>query len=245
MRRRISFALMSFVLFMLHTAYCQSGATLPSTSTTEDYAKVERSIAVDGTRPNDPLQIVGFKVDGKTVSPVANFMVEGRITRPGASFQATDEAWLRTSSVVVKNVSKRTVMGIWMTLFFPEINDGNATVTDHIQIGNVAFSEMYTISGGRLHDTDNPPFLLSPGQTAEIPIGTNYVNTKALREKTSPTTIPTICLIRFSAVYFVDGMKWAPGVFARPDTDHPGQFIHIQPSEFYDYTSGTAHQAQK
>jgi RNase P/RNase MRP subunit p29 len=41
MKRIVSSALVSFVFIVLHAAYCQSGATTPSVSTTDDYAKAE------------------------------------------------------------------------------------------------------------------------------------------------------------------------------------------------------------
>ena len=140
----------------------------------------ERSFVMEDTRPNDPLQIVGFSINGTTLRPIPGFSTEGRMVNPGVSFQATEEAWLKTSFVVVRNVSKKTVSGIWITLLFPEFHDDKGIIADHVQIGNVAASEEHTISGRRIHETDNPSFTLLPGQTAEIHLGMNYDNTSLL-----------------------------------------------------------------
>ncbi len=170
--------------------------------------------------PSDPVKIEGFRVDGNVVTS-------------GQTFQATDEAWLRDASVIVSDRSAKEVVGVWLTLYFPEIGDGKSTVVDHIQIGNVASSETHTLSGRPLHDNDNPPFSLLPGHLTAIRVGPNYENTKALRDRTRPSLIPTVCQVMLSLVYFRDGTKWSPGVFSRPDPENPGKYVVIPASEFY------------
>lgn len=179
-----------------------------------------RKFVLDSTFANDPVQIAGFRISGVTVGP-------------NEVFSATDEDWLRYSTAIVKNRSNKEIVGVWITLSFPEIKDGDATVVDFVQIGNTASSEMYTPSGKRLHDNDNPIFSVGPGEKALIPLGANYENTKSLRLRANSSTTATICRVRLNLVYFRNGMKWSPGIFARPDPDHPGHFLAISATEFY------------
>jgi hypothetical protein len=179
-----------------------------------------RRFVLDGIHANDPIQAMGFRVSG-------------RLVKPGTDFQADDEEWLKTSSVIVRNDSSRKIMGIWINLFFPEVGNDSGMVGDQVQIGNRASSEQNTKQGTRLHDNDYPSFSLLPGKTYEIPLGTNYEGASALRSRISAGAIPTRCVVRFAAVYFTDGSKWAPGYFARPDLDHPGKFVVISPAEWW------------
>ena len=179
-----------------------------------------RSFVQDEVRNSDPIQILGFRV-------------KGRVVKPGTEFQADEEAWLKDSTVIVKNVSSLEIMGIWINLFFPDIDDGKAMAGDRIQIGNRASSETHTLKGRPLHDNDYPPFSLRPGQTFEMPLGTNYDAAEAHRQYMKPGVTPARCLVRFATVYFRNGMKWNPDYFARPDPAHPGKFIEMTPLEFW------------
>jgi hypothetical protein len=52
-----------------------------------------REFKMDGVHPNDPVQIVGFRVGDQ-------------IVKPGSEFQGDDEIWLKNSTIIVKNISK-------------------------------------------------------------------------------------------------------------------------------------------
>lgn len=179
-----------------------------------------RTFVVDGVHSNDPVQIVGFRVNG-------------RVVKPGTQFQASEEDWLKDSTVIVKNVSPREVTGIWVNLFFPEIDNGAATAADQVQVGNRAASETKTRTGTPVHDNDYPAFSLKPGQSYELSLGTNYEASEAHRQHLKPGVTAKRCMVRFAAAYFRNGMKWAPGYFAKPDLDRPGEFIRISPIEFW------------
>jgi hypothetical protein len=198
----------------------------------------ERSFVIEDTRPNDPLQIVGFRVNGVILSPVPGFSVVGRTVNPGVSFQATDQAWLKGSSIVVRNVANdsRTVIGIWLSLFFPESYNGNTYVGAQISVGHVHPAGLYTRDGREIQDTTDPQIALLPGQTMEIPLGPRFEHLMDLFEKNggAPSKMK-VCKIRLSAAYFDDGTKWGPGWFGRPDPTNPGKYIQIMPSEFYGY----------
>jgi hypothetical protein len=179
-----------------------------------------RVFTLDGVHNNDPIQVIGFRVAGQVI-------------KPGVPIQASEEEWLKSSNLVVKNVSDKEIIGIWINLFFPEVVDAKGMTGDQVQIGNRASSEKFTRQGSPLHDNDYPLFSLKPGQSYEIALGHNYEDTFSLRSRVNPIVIPRKCIVRFAAVYFRNGMKWSPGYFGRPDPSRPGEFITITPSEFW------------
>jgi hypothetical protein len=183
-----------------------------------------RSFTVEGTYPNDPLRILGFKVNGT-------------IVKSGASFSATDEAWLKTSSIVIKNVSQKTVMGLWVFGFFPEGDDGHSGIGSQLSMGHAHPEELYHHKGGKLSDTSDPLLTLLPGQTMEFPLAplSDYLQNILEIHKPFIAQGLTACRIRFVTAYFTDGMRWSPNWFKKLDPDNPGQYVEIKSSEFYGY----------
>ncbi len=198
----------------------------------------ERSFVVESTNSNDPVQIVGFRIGGSILSPTPGFKVEGRLSDPGVSFQATNEDWLEKASVIIRDVpnSKRTVMGIWISLFFPESYNGQVYVGTQLSVGHMSPPGMYDRNGRKIADTLDSPIAVAPGQTIEIPLGPKFEYLTGLFQIAGKRLSDMKeCKVRIVAVYFTDGMKWGPGWFGRPDPDNPGRYIQIMPSEFYGY----------
>ena len=189
---------------------------------------LERAFLIDQTSPEDPLKIVGFAVNGKTLNPVPDFRTENGVVFPGASFIATDEAWLKTSSVQIQNVNKKTVDGIWITLNFPE-----SGVANYIQIGS-AERRLGRSPQGNPGD-ESSVVSLNQRQKLDVPLGANYEATRSLRAHLG-LNATTVGKVRIEMVFFSDGTAWSQRAFLRPDPDRPGKFIRICPSEFYAYS---------
>jgi hypothetical protein len=59
----------------------------------------ERTFLIDRFGLDDPVRIMGITVNGSTLIPVPNFRTENGVVFAGVSLQASDAAWLKTSSV--------------------------------------------------------------------------------------------------------------------------------------------------
>jgi hypothetical protein len=154
----------------------------------------------------------------------------------GTPFAATDEDWLQDSVMVVKNVSKREVVEITLTLYFPEAGDAtHQMVADQVAVGTPPPQGIYTRAGKKLDYPAESSLSLGPGQTLEIPLGQHFAGNRKLLEQRKALREFSTCRVRFAVVYFANGMKWGPGYFGRPDPDHLGQYIQMLPSEFYGY----------
>jgi hypothetical protein len=194
---------------------------LPGNGLAQDSMMLRRFVFEDQLS-NDPIQLVGFRVGGEMVGS-------------GTVFQASNEAWLRDSFMIVKNVSKREAVHIVVFLFFPETGGSKPMVGDQIAVGVPPPEGQYTHEGKKLNYPEHSDVSLLPGQTLEVPLGPHFAGYSALIRKTKPLEDLTVCHVRFVNVYFANGMKWSPNYFGRPDPDHVGQYIRILPSEFYEY----------
>ena len=76
-----------------------------------------RKFVFEEQRSIDPIQLVGFRVSGEMIGS-------------GTVFQASNEAWLRDSDMVVRNVSKREAVQVVVFLFFPETGESKPMVGD-------------------------------------------------------------------------------------------------------------------
>jgi hypothetical protein len=187
-----------------------------------------RTLLIDQSRLDDPMKIVGFTVNGTTLTPVPDFRTEDGVGVPGVSVQASDEAWLKNSFVQIQNVNRKAVDGVWITLDFPEASVGN-----FIQLGS---SERRLFPSTEANaGPDKSALTLNQGQTLEVPLGANYEATKSVRDKQSPNGTSG-AKVRIEMVFFSDGTAWTQGSFLRPDPNKPGKFIRICPSEFYAYS---------
>ncbi len=150
-------------------------------------------------------------------------------------FQASNEDWLQNSVMVVKNVSKKEIVAIWVSIFFPESNESGPMVADQISLGNPPPEGMYSAKGEKIDHPVRAILSLLPGKTLDIPLGQNYEGYSNLLKQRKTIESLTVCHVRMVNVYFSDGMKWSPGYFGRPDPDHIGKYIRILPSQFYEY----------
>jgi hypothetical protein len=179
----------------------------------------EKSYLIAQTGTDNPMKILGFTVNGTILDLIPDFRTEDHVVFPGASIRASDETWLKTSSVQIQNVTGKTVDGIWITLEFPEIG-----VADYIQIGS-AKRRLWPPTDGIPSD-EKSVFALNQGQKLDISLGANYEGTKSLRDRQSPNET-TVCEIRIEMVFFSDGTAWSQGAFLHPDPDRPGHFIRM------------------
>ena len=97
------------------------------------------------SRPDEPVQIIAVKVNGK---PIVF----------GKSFVAKDD-WLGGLTFVIKNVSKKSVSWVNLDLGFHKAPDPAVTLVEHATYGIGRWDEDKIRGGG-------PP--LKPGETVEV-----------------------------------------------------------------------------
>jgi hypothetical protein len=98
------------------------------------------------SRPDEPVQILAVKMNGK---PVVF----------GKSFMAKDD-WLGGLTLVIKNVSERSVSWVNLDLGFHKPPDPGVRLVEHVTYGIGRWDEDKIRGGG-------PP--LKPGETVEVP----------------------------------------------------------------------------
>jgi hypothetical protein len=135
---------------------------------------------------------------------------------------------LKTSSVQIKNLSQKTIDGVWITLQFPE-----SSISNYIEIGS-ATTRLGHPSGKDAVEV-SPAFRLGQGQMMDIPLGANYESTRPVRERQHPSET-AVAKLRVEMVFFSDGTAWAQRAYLRPDPDHPSKFIRICAGDFYKYS---------
>jgi hypothetical protein len=190
----------------------------------------DRSFLIDQSNSGDPIKIVGFNVNDSTFTPVPDFKTENGVIFPGVSVQASDEAWLKNSSIEIQNVNRKKVDGVWITITFAE-----SSVVNYIQLGSA--KRRLRTSADTNPSPDKSAFTLNQGQTLKVPLGADYEATKSVRDKQNPNGT-RVAKVRIEMVFFLDGTAWTQGSFLRPDPNKPGKFIRVCPSEFYAYKVG-------
>lgn len=185
----------------------------------------DRLFLIDQSSQDDPIKIAAFRVNGSTLTPVPDFKTENGVSFPGVSVQASDEAWLKNSSIEIQNVNRKTIDGIWIAITFPE-----SSVVNYIELGSA--ERRLRTSPDTHASPDRSAFTQNQWQTLKVPLAADYEATKSVRDRQNPNGTG-VSKVRIEMVFFSNGTAWTPRSFLRPDPNKPGKFIRICPTEFY------------
>ena len=181
------------------------------------------TISLDGTRKSDPVSTVDFLIRGK----------EGwQRVAPAKPFVPKDPLWIPHTTLEIQNVSGKTIVGIWASLFFPEADNGISQVATQVHVGARPPQAQYNKDGEHLLPNADVPLALKTEDTWQIPLGTEYKNIKSLLDERRQLPY-TQMKVEFNTVYFSDGTKWSPGYYGKPDPNRLGKYIEITPNDFY------------
>lgn len=167
-------------------------------------AQEKRRIINDIYLPKDaPVQIIGRELNGRTF--------EDRKLDNRSSGQA-DSDWIKHLTFDVKNVSRKNISYVEITLMVPQ----------HKQMpGPVLF---YVMFGSR--DGTGINGLISPGEAAKIKVSDSEYSTWEKKLKNWGVDDFDNVLLQLRAVYFDDGTGWSTGLPLVQDPRNPKHWFH-------------------
>jgi hypothetical protein len=157
---------------------------------------------------------------------------EIRLTTPST----TSGDWLQNITLYLLNRTDKNIVHGTITLVFPETGAG--TPGSPVTVATIGFGQLppgtVVINGHTRQPMvatarpDVKPVLLAPGQTMAVALQ-DFI--EQIKRVVDPNVISRV-IIRRSAVFFDDGMRWAGNSYSTADREHPGKWINLDPSYF-------------
>ncbi len=197
----------------------------------------DRTVQVEPQHRSDPVMVTGVTIGGV---PIECGLVTNPVQlQPVTPFAAGGD-WLQNLTITILNRTNRNVSYAQITLAFPETGDGSSPASPqhvyHISLGRIPDSAAFSGAGKPLSQRAGQLALsLLPGQSLTIHVGDYIDRLKASFANTafaSSFGSLTKCIIRRSAVFFDDGMRWSVALFSVPDSANPGKFKNLEPQFF-------------
>jgi len=191
----------------------------------------DKVIEVDPQHRSDPVMITKVTLGDSEVQ--CGLIASPFQLQPVVPIQAGDD-WLQNVTIYLFNRTNKTVVYVQIVLGFPETGDGiqRPMRVHHITLGQLPPSVAVTGSGQPIRrDLTRKAMSFAPGQTLLIDVGVYFDQIRASVEPKMAFTAITKCIIRRSAFYFDDGMRW-DGEYSVPDPERPGKWKYMDQRYF-------------
>ena len=181
----------------------------------------------------DPVEITKVTVGDTDVQ--CGLLVRPAEAQPVTPFLA-GSGWLRETTIFIFNRTNKTIVAAHLTLTFPETGDGHvkSVAAFPLRLGRLPAADSINGRTGQLivQDSNQKPLMWAGGETLVIHLGDFADDIQNQIESELPLETVTRLRIHIGPFFFADGMKWSAGIFATPDSEHPGRFTNM-PEDYF------------
>jgi hypothetical protein len=142
----------------------------------------------------------------------------GQQIKPNEEFEGGAD-WLKDVTLKLTNTSDKTITYLAIHLIFPETATAEKSSTGLHQIELGVHPDV---------PSNRVPFILSPGDSTEVTLESEYADIMKLVEQRVPIDKINKVTVRPQTALFDDGTMFFAGMLYRRDPNNPGRWITIQ-----------------
>jgi hypothetical protein len=171
----------------------------------------------------DPVAIIGFQLDGQS------YDLAGVKNSPSIP---VSPGWLERLSIIVRNVSPKTLTAGIIQFTCPALGNGHALqeprIIDQFTLGVIP-GRFRPVAAGDSKNKKLIELSVAPGQDAIFSLGNDF---ERMRTKLSTGPQPSDCTVHPVRFFFADDSMWSPLHFYKPNLKSERGYVDSTREEF-------------